>query len=177
MGTLKAKVGGVWVPVGTPGPAGAPGAAGPPGTAAAKAKARGFNANFSNGGGILQGGIMSGLTIGTIQVNDGFTKISPTSVRTNVGGRFLIQACVTVYGGASGNWMIFQIEHRQYSNSAVLGTYDVVAQNTSTGYHMAANAVTVDAGDDYFSVKLQPDASPGPYLDDRSWFSISEVAW
>ena len=176
MGVLKAKVGGVWVPVGTPGPAGAPGAAGPAGPAAAKAKARGFNAYLTYPSAV-QGGITTALNIGTVSVNDGYIVASTSTVRVPA-GRHLISACVTVTGGAAGNWTIFGVKQTNWNGGAVVGQYDVVGQNTSTGYRMYSIAVTIDvAVDDYIAVLLTPDASPGPSIDNRSWLSISEVAW
>jgi hypothetical protein len=176
-GMLKAKVGGVWVPVGTQGPAGPTGPIGPTGPTGpvpTKAKARGFNSSL--GGGALPAGTVWGLDIVTITLNDGFTKNTSVSVQTIAAGRYFVAACLTIAGGSSGNWVTFGIQQKN-SAGTMLANYEIVGQNTSTGYRMFSNAVTVDAAaGDYFVVTANVDAGT-PSVDGRSWLSISEVAW
>jgi len=176
-GVLKAKVDGVWVPVSVAGPAGPPGPQGPTGPTGpvpTKQKARGFNASL--GGGALPAGTVWECDILNAYVNDGFTVNSTVTVQTIAAGRYFIGACLTIVGGSSGNWATFGIRQRNAAGT-VLRNYDVVGQNTSTGYRMYSNAVTVDAAaGDYFSVTINIDTGQ-PSIDGRSWLSISEVAW
>jgi hypothetical protein len=169
-GVLKAKVGGIWVPISAAGPQGP---AGPAGPAPVKAKAAAFTSSL--GGGTLPAGTNWQLDLSTVFLNEGFTKISTVAVAANAAGRYLVSAYLTIVGGVAGNWAIFSI--RQLNGATVLRNYEIVGQNTTAGYRAFANAVTLDmnAGES-IDICVNIDAGT-PSVDGRSWMSISEVAW
>ena len=83
---------------------------------------------------------------------------------------------MTVYGGTPGDWITFEVVQRD-AGANIVRRFQTVASNRSAGYRMASVMFTTDlVAGGWLNAQINMDAA-GAMLDNRSWFTVAEVAW
>ena len=182
MGVMKAKSGGVWVPVGSDGPHGPQGPIGSAGPSVSPVKTKGRAYTCSLLRSAASNGQLQSIPVQTVNLNDGFSGSSgapgPTLATTGgaLPGRFRVAMHITIGSGTPGNWMILRIQHGN-GKGTVFGNYDTVAANSWSGARVGSVWCVIDmAPGDNLWPYLQTDVA-GALVDGRSWLTVAEVAW